>query len=112
MANQLMGGDYPVRGTGNVRLTGADAAFADALFRLQCRRGSFPFLPELGSRLWELGLVRSGDRAACARQYCLEALAGSGVEARNVTVSEQGQALLVGAELRLGENSISVEVSV
>lgn len=112
MVNKLMNGDYVVQGGGIVRLHGVQAMFANAIFCLQCRRGSFPFLPNLGSRLWQLGQERSADQTACARQYCIEALQGTGVAVQNVHVSQQGQALLVEAELVLGENSISVEVSV
>lgn len=112
MVNKLVNGDYVVQGSGIARAEGAQAMFANAVFCLQCRRGSFPFLPNLGSRLWQLGQERHTEWAACARQYCIEALQGTGVELKNVSVSRQGQALCVEAELILGENSISVEVSV
>lgn len=111
MTNQLTNGDYAVLGTGLVRLQGSAADFHNALYRLQCRRGSFPFLPTLGSRLWRLGLVRPGDRENAARQYCVEALQGCGVQARNIRVTEQGSALCVEAELVEGTSSVHVEVS-
>ena len=111
MAIKLEKGDYALRGSACIPLRGKDAAFADALFRLQCRRGSFPFLPELGSRLWRLGLERRSDRPALARQYCAEALAGCGVQARDAAVREQGQALVVELTLVLEEASVNVEVS-
>lgn len=112
MVNKLMSGDYVVQGGGIARMSGSDAAFANAIFRLQCRRGSFPFLPELGSRLWQLGRLRPGDWEVCARQYCIEALQGSGVEVRSIAVSQQGQAIYVETELILGENTLLVEVNV
>lgn len=112
MAIKMERGDYFLRPGGTVRLRGDEAVLADALFRLQCVRGSFPFLPELGSRLWRLGLERSGDRPALARQYCAEALAGSGVEVLEVNIREQGQALAVEVTLGLGAQRVNVEVSV
>ena len=112
MVNKLVNGDYVARGSGIDRAQGVYAAFANAMFCLQCRRGSFPFLPKLGSRLWQLGQERQRDWEVCARQYCIEALQGTGVEVQNVRVFQQGQALCVEAELILGENFLSVEVSV
>lgn len=112
MVNKLNSGDYVAVGSSIARAQGQEAAFCNALFRLQCRRGSFPFLPDLGSRLWMLGRERPADRAVLARQYCAEALSGSGVRAENVCVREQGGALLVETELRQGEDTVSVEVSV
>ena len=112
MAIKLLHGDYVTQGNMAVCQQGSDAAFENALFRLQCRRGSFPFLPELGSTLWRLGLERPGDRLACARQACAQALQGSGVRAQSIRVCEQGGALSVEAELVLGDHSIAVEVTI
>ena len=105
---RLEKGDYALRG---VPLRGQEAAFADALFRLQCRRGSFPFLPKLGSRLWRLGMERRADRPALARQFCAEALEGSPVQPGSVTVREEG-ALIVELTLAIGEAKVNVEVQV
>ena len=112
MAIKMERGDYCVGPGGPVALRGADAQFADALFRLQCVRGSFPFLPALGSRLWRLGLERPAERTALARQYCAEALADTGIEVSEVSVREEGRALIVELTLVRGEKSTSVEVSV
>jgi len=112
MVNKLINGDYVPQGSGIARARGIQGAFANAVFCLQCRRGSFPFLPNLGSRLWQLGRVRQGDWEVCARQYCAEALQGTGVEVQNVKVYPQGQALCVEAALRLGETTLNVEVQV
>ena len=107
---RLEKGDYALGGSAPLR--GRDAAFADALFRLQCRRGSFPFLPALGSRLWRLGMERRTDRNALARQFCAEALEGTAVQARNVAVREQGSALVVELTLTLEEATVNAEVQV
>ncbi len=111
MVNKLTNGDYSVQGNTVVRFDGSAAAFENALFRLQCRRGSFPFLPDLGSTLWQLGLARPDARLACARQACAQALQGSGVSAQNIRISQQDMALSVEAELVLGDASMRVEVS-
>ena len=105
---RLEKGDYALRGA---PLRGQEAAFADALFRLQCRRGSFPFLPKLGSRLWRLGMERRADRPALARQFCAEALEGCAVQSGSVTVREEG-ALIVELTLAIGEAKVNVEVQV
>lgn len=112
MVNKLINGDYVPQGGGIARAQGAQGAFANAVFCLQCRRGSFPFLPQLGSRLWQLGRVRQGEWEACARQYCMEALQGTGVELQTVKVAPQGHALCVEATLCMGETTLSVEVQV
>ena len=55
MENKLIGGDYVPDGAGGfVRQTGSEALLSQALFRLTCRRGRFPLLPELGSLLYTL----------------------------------------------------------
>ena len=112
MAIKMERGDYWVGPGGTRVLRGTDAQFADALFRLQCVRGSFPFLPALGSRLWRLGLERQTERPALARQYCAEALDGTGVSVSDIAVREQGRALIIEATLRAGTQETNVEVSV
>ena len=56
-------------------LDGAQALLQRVLFRLTARRGQFPFLPEMGSRLYQL--CREGKpsaRTSLARQYAVQAL--------------------------------------
>ena len=45
-----------------------------AQMRLAAKRGSFWPEPEYGSRLHQLGALKSSQRAAAARQYAAEAL--------------------------------------
>ena len=53
MELRLEQGDYVPNGAGGFqRLEGAEALLQRVLFRLTARRGQFPFLPELGSRLY------------------------------------------------------------
>ena len=87
MENLLRDGDYVPNGFGGfTRLYGAQEVLARALFKLTCRRGALPFLPELGSRLLELGKEKPAGRAALARQYAAQALEGMGMEVTGARV--------------------------
>lgn len=71
----LKDGDYLPDGKGGfARTTGGEELLQRALFKLTARRGSFPLMPELGSRLYQLPRQRPGDWEALARQYVAEAL--------------------------------------
>ena len=81
----MRNGDYVPDGFGGfTRLQDLQALLQRALFKLQCRRGSFPFLPELGSRLADLGKEKPAMRQALAKQYCAEALEGMELEVVDV----------------------------
>lgn len=76
MELKLEQGDYVPDGAGAFEtLDGAQALLARVLFRLTARRGQFPFLPEMGSRLYLLGRERPTARESLALQYVTEALA-------------------------------------
>ena len=112
--NLLIGGDYVPDGVGgSVRKDGAEGLLCEALFRLSCRRGSFPFLPELGSRLYLLQKQKRADRELFAQQYCAEALTPLGLTVRQVRVTEQGdRQLLVEVSASAGEDAYTLEVNV
>lgn len=75
MALKLEQGDYVPDGQGGfVTLGEAEAVLQRALLRLTARRGQFPPMPELGSRLHQLGRERASARGALAAQYVWEAL--------------------------------------
>ena len=85
----LRDGDYVPDGQGGLRRAeGTDGLLQRVLFQLSARRGSFPFLPELGSRLYLLPREKPGDRQAMARQYAAEALREEDVEVTEVTVED------------------------
>ena len=87
MENLLREGDYVPDGFGGfVRLHGTEKVLQRALFRLTCRRGAFCFLPELGSRLRELGREKPALRAQAARQMAAEALTGLPVRVTDAAV--------------------------
>ena len=72
---KLVDGDYIPNGTGGLTaLSGGEEVLARVLYRLTARRGAFPFLPELGSRLYQLGRESPSARQALAVQYVAEAL--------------------------------------
>lgn len=56
------------------------------LFRLTCRRGAFPLLPNLGSRLYLLGREAPSAREMAAWQYAREALEDLELEVTGATV--------------------------
>ena len=71
----LKNGDYRPDGKGGfVRVVGDEELLQRVLFKLTVRRGSFPLLPELGSRLFELLRYKERQRESLARQYVAEAL--------------------------------------
>lgn len=71
MGLSLRNGDYVPDGTGGLRRTeGREALLEQVLFRLTARRGTFPFLPELGSRLWQLGQLPAARRQSAAEPIC------------------------------------------
>lgn len=88
MEPKLINGDYVPDGLGGVVLCAdEEALLARVLFRLKARRGQFPLLPELGSRLYLLGRESPSSRASAALQYAAEALGPEDVEVKDVLLS-------------------------
>lgn len=100
MELQIKRGDYVPNGAGGLRVvTGREEVLQRALFQLTARRGKFPLLPELGSRLYQLGREKPSAWQTLAAHYAAEALA----EERELTVT--------GVELtERGENGLQVRV--
>ena len=115
MGLSLRNGDYVPDGTGGLRRTeGREALLEQVLFRLTARRGTFPFLPELGSRLWQLGQLPAARRQSAAEQYVAEALAEEpGLTVEGVALEElpDGRAAVTAELLWEGETlSATVEI--
>lgn len=92
METKLYNGDYVPDGLGGVeRCTGVDALLERVLFRLTARRGQFPPLPDLGSRLYLLGRESAPQRLSAARQYAAEALADEPVTVTDVILTPDGE---------------------
>ena len=71
----LKDGDYRPDGGGAFqRAAGQEELLHRLLFQLTARRGAFPFLPKLGSRLYRLPQEKASQREALAKQYVEEAL--------------------------------------
>lgn len=114
MENLCRAGDYVPDGFGGfVRLRAERALLQRALFKLSVRRGSFPFFPALGSRLYLLGQEKRTSRDDCARQYAAEALEGMGLsvtQAKVVTLPD-GKANVT-VWLRCENETAALEVTV
>ena len=92
MEAKLCNGDYIADGLGGVeRCAGADALLERLLFRLTARRGQFPPLPDLGSRLYLLGREPVPQRLSAARQYVAEALAEEAVTVTDIALAPAEQ---------------------
>ena len=94
----LRDGDYRPDGQGGLeRASGAQAVLEQALFLLTARRGGFPLLPEVGSRLYELPRAKPADRGALGAAYAAQALAAlPELEVRGADWDADGPAPLAG----------------
>lgn len=108
MELKLEQGDYVPDGAGGFEtLDGAQALLARVLFRLTARRGQFPFLPEMGSRLYLLGRERPSAREALAQEADLAVLGtelredGTGAAVLTATLEWRGTPLAVQVDVTL-----------
>lgn len=75
MELMVRNGDYvPDEGGGYRRAEGSQELLQRVLWKLSIPRGSFPFLPDLGSQLYQLGRCKPAQRLNLARQYVAQAL--------------------------------------
>ena len=87
MALMLRDGDFVPDERGNLKtVEGREELLERVLWKLTVSRGSFPFLPELGSRLNLLGRIKPAQRETLARQYVTEALSDEPVEVESVSL--------------------------
>ena len=92
MALILREGDYVPDGKGGFQSAqGAQEVLERALWKLTVRRGSFPFLPELGSQLHLLGRAAPAQRQALAEQYVVQALADEELTVTGVEIHQEGE---------------------
>lgn len=69
-------GDYVPDGKGGFStVDGSSELLERVLWKLTVRRGSFPFLPDLGSKLYLLTGEKESNRGTLASSYVAEALA-------------------------------------
>ena len=102
MELQIQNGDYVPDGLGGFRrLTGGEALLP---------RGSFPFWPELGSRLYLVLREKPAARQALAEQYVAEALAGeSGLRVTEVSLAQEGDRGLLTVRLDWQGEALAVQ---
>lgn len=87
----LREGDYVPDGQGGFSTAaGAAEVLERILWKLTVKRGSFPFLPQLGSRLHLLSRVPVKERETMAAQYAHEALADEEVAIREARLTQEG----------------------
>lgn len=112
MSLLLRDGDYVADETGGAaRAQGGEETLGEVLFRLTARRGSFPFLPRLGSQMHRLRRVKPSAWDSLARQYAAEALAElAQLAVTGAQVRQEGGRLLVTVELLLREAGTQVTV--
>lgn len=95
----LKNGDYLPDGQGGFRRAqGREELLQRVLWKLSVRRGSFPFLPELGSQLYRLTREKAADRNSLARQYVTQAL------------SDETELTVTGVETAGREDALEVTV--
>lgn len=92
MERKLVNGDYVPDGSGGLTvLSGGEEVLARVLYRLTARRGQFPPMPALGSRLYLLGRESVAQRPSAARLYVAEALAEEDVNVTDVQLGPAGE---------------------
>lgn len=113
MALVLRNGDYVPDGLGGFqRAEGAAEVLERVLWKLTVRRGSFPFLPGLGSRLHTLGLTKPGEREALAGQYVREALVDEDVDVQEVALRQKGDRAVVSVRMEWQGETLATAVEV
>lgn len=109
--SKLRDGDYCPDGAGAfARAQGAEALLERVMFKLRVRRGSFPWLPHLGSRLHLLLRAKPSARPALGASYAAEALAGEEVAVTRTEWEEESRRLTVFLRWQGKELSASVKV--
>lgn len=109
----IQNGDYVPDGKGGFRrATGSDELLQRALFKLTVRRGSFPFLPELGSEFYRLPREKPSAWESLARQYAAQALEGEALAVEEVQVTPSGRGAVIKVFLEHQGEELALEVTV
>lgn len=110
---KMRDGRYLPDGAGGLaRVFGSEELLERALFRLKARRGAFPLLPEMGSRLYELPRLPAASRQAAAEQAAAEALEDEDLTVEGVTLAQSGDGLSVTVRLAAGEEHLTAALNV
>lgn len=109
----IQNGDYVPDGKGGFRRArGSDELVQRVLFKLTARRGSFPFLPALGSELYRLPRERPSAWNSLARQYAAQALEGEGLSVEDALVTPTGDGAAVELVLKAQGETLDLTVEV
>ncbi len=102
--------DYVADGNGGVTVVReVEALLNEVLFRLTARRGSFPFLPKLGSRMERLRREKASAWEELAQQFAVEALDEMDeVTVTGVSLRQEGDRLWVSVYLLWRGEQLSV----
>jgi hypothetical protein len=114
MEMKFRDGDYvPNVWGGFETVSGADELMQRLLFKLTARRGAFPFLPELGSRLYLLAREKPSTRKSAAEMYVREALSDeSDITLLNLELTEDGDGFLLKMSFEYEGEELTLSVSV
>lgn len=106
-------GDYVPDGKGGFRRAeGSDELLQRVLFKLTARRGSFPFLPNLGSQLYRLTREKPSALPSLARQFAAQALEDENLSVEDARVSPSDHGAAVEIFLRAQGDSLRVSLEV
>ncbi len=97
MELKIKNGDYVLDGKGSLqRLSGSAELVQRVLYKLTARREKFPFIPQLGSELYQMGGLVARERNSAAEQAVREALKDeTELEVTAVQLTESGDGLYV-----------------
>ena len=111
MEIKLNGGRYTAgKYSGLERVTGEEETAQRLSMKLTARRGGFAPLPEYGSRLYTLPLIKASERGSAARQFIAEALAGETDAAlSDMSISEDKGVMTLARTFQTGQGAVAVE---
>jgi hypothetical protein len=115
MEMKFVDGDYVPDGRGGFEtVSSAEELINRVAFKLKARRGGFPLMPDLGSRLHLLGREKPSNRANAAKSHIAEALADErGLTLDTVDIRDlSGGSIEIQARFYAGEEALSVSLGV
>ncbi len=110
----LDNGDYVRNEYGGFKtVEGADELLGRILYKLTVKRGAFPLIPELGSRLYMLPREKKSARKSAAFAYIEEAVADEEeVKLENVEITENEEKLFITANFIYNGENLQIKLEV
>lgn len=110
MELKIVDGDYTKDSFHDIASADGSEEVAERIMaKLVARRGGFAILPDFGSQLYKLSMVKTSERLSYAKQYIAEALSDENIEIDEITVSEADETIVVGLSLTYNGESITLE---